>query len=327
MSIFKMYGRAVNSIFQLLGYKENDISHSIAWVLGHSQEMLRIFLKETCGITNINMDDVEISIQTYDKLAGITDIEIQDGKNFYIIVEAKRGWSLPGQEQLQKYANRETFKKSAAVNKRIITLSECSRSYADHYLAVKDINGIPIIHVAWKDIYDYAEAAHQSSSNAEKRLLNELKIYLRGLTTMQNQTSNEVYVVSLSIGAPQGSTISWIDIVKTNGKYFHPMGVSGWPKEPPNYIAFRYYGKVQSVHHIDSYAILNNMHEEISELPDENWDIPHFVYRLGPAIIPPKEVKTGNVYPNGRVWCHLDILLTAASVSEARDLTKKRMER
>lgn len=42
---------------------------------------------------------------------------------------------------------------------------------------------------------------------------------------------------------------------------------------------------------------------------------------------PSKEIKkTGNIYPNGRVWCHLDALLTFDTISDARDLTKKRME-
>lgn len=71
--------------------------------------------------------------------------------------------------------------------------------------------------------------------------------------------------------------------------------------------------------------ISKNMHDEIPEIPDGEWDVPHFIYKLGPAISPPKEVKTGNIYPQGRVWCHLDALLTCDTIFEARDLTKKRM--
>jgi hypothetical protein len=61
-------------------------------------------------------------------------------------------------------------------------------------------------------------------------------------------------------------------------------------------------------------------------MPNNENDIPYFVYSLGPAIIPSKEIKTGNIYPSGRVKCHLDALLTCDTISEARDLTKKRME-
>jgi hypothetical protein len=40
-----------------------------------------------------------------------------------------------------------------------------------------------------------------------------------------------------------------------------------------------------------------------------------------PSIIPSKAVKTGNIFRNGRVWAMFDILLTADTISEARDKT------
>jgi RecB family endonuclease NucS len=106
-----------------MGYKENDISHSTAWVMGKCDTMLKIFIKDICGIDNFDFDEVEICVQEYDKGSGITDIEIRDNKNFYIIVEAKRGWILPSKDQLLKYSNRESFIKSYAVKKVIVTLS------------------------------------------------------------------------------------------------------------------------------------------------------------------------------------------------------------
>jgi hypothetical protein len=51
-----------------------------------------------------------------------------------------------------------------------------------------------------------------------------------------------VYVVSLSPERPPGWDVSFLDIAQTHGKYMHPVGGSGWPKEPPNYIAFRFGG-------------------------------------------------------------------------------------
>lgn len=139
---------------------------------------------------------------------------------------------------------------------------------------------------------------------------------------MQNHNSNQVYVVSLGSDKPKDCSLTWIDIVKKKNKYFHPMGDSGWPKEPPNYIAFRYRGKLQSIHHIEGYEVSTNPHNVILEMPDMKWE-PHFIYSLGPAIIPSKEIKTGKVYPRGRFWCHLDTLLTCDKISDARDLTKK----
>lgn len=220
-----------------MGYKENDISYSTAWVLGKCQAMLKIFIKDICDLDNFEQNDVEILVQEYDKGSGITDIEIKDDKGFFIIIEAKRGWELPSKNQLLKYSNRESFRKSIAKNKMIVTLSECSREYADQNLEIKDADGIPIKHVSWKNIHDFAEAAYPSATNSEKRLLNELQLYLRGLVSMQNLTSNEVYVVSLGSGNSKGCPLTWIDIVNQKEKYFHPMGGGGRPKEPPNYIA------------------------------------------------------------------------------------------
>lgn len=113
--------------------------------------------------------------------------------------------------------------------------------------------------------------------------------------------------------------------MKRKHRYFHPIGGGrgGWPKEPPNYIAFRYNGKLQSIHHVEGYEVFTNPHEKFPEIPEEKWS-PHFLYRLGPAFVPSKEVRTGNIYPNGRVWCMLDTLFTCDTISAARDLSQKR---
>lgn len=68
------------------------------------------------------------------------------------------------------------------------------------------------------------------------------------------------------------------------------------------------------------------MHDEISEMPDEVWDGDYYVYKLGPAIIPPHSVKTGKIYRNGRVWAMLDTLLTSDTISGARDLSQERVK-
>lgn len=326
MSNFRLHGRDVSNIFQLMGYQEDDISCSTAWVLGKCEAMLKLLIKDICGTDNFSKEDVRICVQEYEKNSGITDIEIRDDKEFFIILEAKCGWNLPTEGQLLKYSKRESFLKSVAKNKMIITLSECSKDYAEHYLDIKVANGTPIKHISWKDIYGYAEAAYSNASNTEKKLLRELQLYLRGLMTMQNVMSNEVFVVSLGSGNPDNCEISLIDMVRTKNKYFHPMGKNGWPAEPPNYIAFRYNGKLQSIHHIEGYAVTTNLHSEIVEMPDQDSDCAYFVYNLGQAIIPSKEIKTGKIWGNGRVRCHLDTLLTCDTISDARDLSKMRME-
>ena len=142
--------------------------------------------------------------------------------------------------------------------------------------------------------------------------------------TMQNADSNWVYVVSLSSGSPTGSKLTWIDVVEKERRYFHPVGINGWPKEPPNYIAFRYYGKLQSIHHVESYSVFDDPHNKFSEIPSAKWE-PHFLYELSRPFAPTNDVRSGNLH-NGRRWCMLDTLFLARTVSEAVEMSKQRAE-
>lgn len=144
--------------------------------------------------------------------------------------------------------------------------------------------------------------------------------------TMQKKDSNWVYVVSLGKDTTQDCVLTWIEIVQQKKRYFHPLEINGWPKEPPNYIAFRYDGKLQSIHHIEGYVVTKNLHDEVPEMPDRNEDVDHFIYKLGTAIVPSKEVRTGNIYASGRKWAMFDTLFTSDTISEACDISKQRME-
>ena len=323
MSPLKAYGDAVVNIFQLIGDKENDTTKNIAWALNKCPVFMKKVIYEILGI-NVNPDEVDILFQKYDAEAGITDIEMTDGQTFHLIIEAKRGWRLPGEKQLTKYSLRSDFRKAAVHNKAIVSMSECSAEYAKDNLPFKEVNGIPVKHLSWSMIFELAAASRADSNNEQKHLLEDLKEYLGGIMTMQTKDSNWVYVVVLSSGKPDNCELTWIEIVKNHNKYFHPIGGNGWPKEPPNYIAFRYGGKLQAIHHIDDYVVTKNLHNEVAEMPDVTQNVNYFVYKLGPAIIPPKEVKNGKIYPNGRIWAMLDTLLTSDTISEARDISKAR---
>ncbi len=324
MSELVAYGAEVSSIFQLIGNLENDITKSIAWALARCPEFLKLVIKEVMSI-DINPENVRIKYQEFEKDKGITDLEITDDSSFYIIIEAKRGWILPGAEQLKLYSKRRNIVENPAPNKAIISMSECSEEYANAYLSFKDINEIPVMHLSWRRIYELANSAKVSSSISQKNLLKELMKYLGGIMTMQAKESNWVYVVSLATSKPESCDLTWIDIVKQKMKYFHPLGTNGWPKEPPNYIAFRYGGKLQSIHHIEGYVVTRNLHSEIIEMPDVQEEKEYFVYSLGEAIIPSKTIKTGKIYASGRKWAMLDTLLTADTIHEASEISKQRM--
>lgn len=323
MSTLNAYGYEIVSIFQLIGDKENDITKSIAWVMDKCPTFMKKVIFEVLGVA-VEPEKVYIQYQKYDAETGITDLELTDGQTFHLIIEAKKGWLLPGSDQLAKYSLRNEFKNISTINKAIVSMSECSIEYANENLPFKKVNGIPVKHLSWSRIFKLAEESKAGSNNEQKHLLEELKEYLKGIMTMQTKDSNWVYVVVLGNGKPERCSLTWKEIVDNYNRYFHPMGENGWPKEPPNYIAFRYDGNLQSIHHIDDYVVTKNLHDEVGDLPNVIENVNYFVYKLGPAIIPSKTIKNGKLYPNGRVWAMLDTLLTSDTISEARDISKTR---
>jgi len=324
MSKLLLHNRRIDSVFQLLGEKENDLTFAVGWALANSRSFLGSFLKEIgCAHSTIG-DSTIVRLQTHESKRGITDIEIESGNDFFIIVEAKRGWHLPSRNQLSKYLGRHSFSSAKARFKAVVVLSECSKQYFNEFVEKPRHQGARLLDLPWKEVFHCSRRATGKSSHAEKRLLNELSIYLENIMTMQNKESNLVFVVSLSYRNPRGSTISYIDIVNDKRLYFHPMGTNGWPSEPPNYIGFRYDGKLQTIHYVKSYDVFTDPHVHIGEIEADNWGS-YFLYHLGPPIRPNHEVRTGRIYRNGRVWCMLDALLTSRSISKARDITKKRM--
>mgnify|MGYP001423149663 FL=1 len=284
------YGSKVTSVFQLIGMLEDDITKSIAWALCNCPVFLKKIIDEVLNIY-IDPSKVRIKYQESEKDKGRTDLELTDDDLFYVIIEAKKGWILPGKDQLSLYSQRRSLVQSSAKHKVIMSMSECSDTYANSYLPIKQANGIPIMHLPWKRIYELAENSISESNNLQKNLLRELMKYLGGLMTMQTQESNWVFVVSLGTSKPEDCDLTWIEIVQNNMKYFHPLGGNGWPKEPPNYIAFRYYGQLQSIHHIEDYVVTKKLHDEIPEMPDKVEGYDFFVYKLGPAIVPTKVRK------------------------------------
>ena len=322
-----LHDRKVRTIFDLLGHKENDITYSVGWAIAKCDVFLALLIGRLFPDHDIG-NTVSIHLQQSAEQGGYTDIEIRT-EHIHIIIEAKRGWNLPLVAQLEKYAKRFTKGETTSA---IVVMAECTPAYAESILP-EEVMGIPIHYMSWKQVAAVSSQSLNSGTHADKRLLRELSSYLEGLMSMQNQRSNMVYVVVLGQDTPVWSSISWRKIVTDRNRYFHPFGVGGWPKEPPNYIGFRYGSKLRSIHHIDHYEVVADVTEisaEIPEIDGEKWRSldknTHFLYTLGPPIIPDKEIKTGSIYPNGRVWAMLDLLLTCETISEARDLTKMRLK-
>jgi len=318
------YRRDLDSVFCILGTSENAITQSIAWTLSQCPKFLFTFLAEL--MPGSTLGELQVATQSFADDRGFTDIEIYEHGVLHVIVEAKKGWRLPQGSQLQRYVPR--FEETSAPKgaRLLISMSEASEVYASLHLP-KAIGGVPVRHMSWRRVLRIVRDSYaKTRSFDEKRWLGQLSLFLGDIQTMQNQRSNEVFVVSLGAQEILKKTgYTWIDVVVRDRKYFHPVGLRGFPAEPVNYVGFRYGGKLQSVHHVASYEVVRNLQKRNKKWPST--DAPHFIYVLGPPMRPAGPIATGKIYKNGRVWCLIDTLLSGEfdTISEARDATKNRL--
>lgn len=311
-----LHGQEVRSVFRLLGDQENDLTYSVGWALARCPSLLRQFIYSTLPRER-DLASFEIRLQHFGRDGGYTDIEIES-PNAFVIVEAKAGWKIPTSNQLLRYRPRFPKHKRGC----IVSLSRCDKAYAAEHLPAS-IRGIPVVHTSWAELQRFCSLARKAENHAGKRLLTELATYLGEIMETGGSQPHLAYCVSISDSTPRGWKISWVDIIEKKRSYFFPFNGKGWPKVPPTYVAFRYRGRLQSIHFLEKSEIVSDMHSKIREIPQgEIRD--HFLFKLGKGIVPANAVKLGQVYPNARVWCYIDTLLTSKSVREALDTTKRR---
>jgi hypothetical protein len=323
MAELHLRGRIPNSVFGLHRDKENDATLALGWTLSKSETFLAALLK-TFDLPTDGIDKASIRLQEYGGGSGegITDIEVEIPGEIFLIIEAKIGWVVPGTQQLLKYAARDSYKNSKARKKVIAILSECTDAYANRELAGKDLGGLPVLTVSWHAIDKLTKQSIKAARSQEKLYLSELDKFLHAIMKIQDRESNMVFVVALTRSHESFEKYGPVDVVEKFKIYYHPAAAH-WPKEPPNYIAFRYDGRLQSIHHIESYQVAKSLKGII---PGNEFDkpIPHFVYNLGPTIGPSHRVATGNMYGPAHAWCMLDTLLTEKTVWDAQKKTAER---
>lgn len=320
--VLSIHGAEPTSVFRLIGSDENSASFAVGWALEQSPHYRSLVIEAAFGEV-LDIDDSVIQLQKHGRDGGYTDIEMQAGHLFHVILEAKRAWELPTVEQLKRYLPRLIA--GGAERKRLISVSAANRSHAQRRLPAK-LGGVAVDHLSWGDLQALARKAETLTAQfSEKLWLRQLIQHLQEFTSMERQTDNNVFVVVLGQNPMvPGQTHTWIDVVEKDKCYFHPVG-NHWPVQPPNYIGFRYRGRLQSVHHIDSFEIV----EDLSQY-NPTWvktDTDHFVYRLGLPMLPAREMRTGNLFMNQRVKCAIDTLLSGAfdTIRDARDETDRRL--
>jgi hypothetical protein len=324
-----LHGRTV---FDLLGAKENDLTYSLGWGVANSDRLARQLLADVAAELGIAEDPgsiVAVRLQEHVKGSGFTDVEIESDA-MHVILEAKRGWTLPEEAQLAKYAPQLHPGRAGA----LLAVGEGSPAFATGRLpeSVPGTQGeVPVVYRSWEQLMTQTVTVRNASrSHAEKRLLDELVRYLGGLMTVQDIYDNSVYVVSLG-----GGHVDWLpsdmtprDVVVKHDRYFHPVGGGrgGWPKEPPNYLGFRFDGRLQQIRHVDSYTVFTHLQELMPGVGDEfDFVDPHYGYHLGPIIRPDHPVPNGpKIVRSMRCWAALDLLLTCETITEARDRTQQR---
>lgn len=279
------------------------MTDALALSLSRSQSFLRVFLADLGYPAPFSDQDAVLSVQTRRPTEGITDLEIQVGDSFFAILEAQRGSVLPTESQLKLYA--PVVARRTASTKILVALTTATAAFAAGSLANIALPGVTLTHRSWRDVRSLAIQARPHDTHDAKRLLGQFIDYIEVILGMENRYDNQVFVVSLGAGNPEGWSLSWIDIVEKRGRYFYPVG-HRWP-DPPNYLGFRYRGKLQRIHHVEGHEVVTNFRSVFPEAPDEPASCPNYCFKLGPAIIPPHDVPAGpRVQRDNRVWCMID---------------------
>ena len=104
MADLTLYGRRIETVFDLLGDAEDDITYSVGWGLAQSEDLTRALVREIFGATEQG-EVTAVRLQQSEPGTGRTDIEIET-EFLRLVIEAKRGWQLPRRDQLQLYALR-----------------------------------------------------------------------------------------------------------------------------------------------------------------------------------------------------------------------------
>ncbi len=323
MAALTRYGVEVGSAFSLLGQHENDLTAALGFTMARCKALSDAVLSRVWPALG---DDEDISFALEVRATvGRTDLEVLlPASSALVIFEAKRDWLLPTTTQLAQYVSRIRRYGSGV----LVSLSQASAALAETQLPEK-IEGIPVVHLPWRDILADITAARAISRGRERIWLEELHTYLTEVIRMRTVADSMVYSVVLNEDRPGGDgTPTFREFVTDQLCYFHPYGVGGWPTDPPNFMAFRWAGAVQRIHRIMQADVVPTIRDRYPYLPEsEASDRPHAVYDLGPRIPPLEPIPNGGgIYPSSRLWVLLDQLQTVPTLKDALAGTRGRQD-
>ncbi len=309
------HGREVSSVFDLRGRNENDLTAALGFALARSPRLLSNIISRLLPASSVETGTVRMEVRDSE---GRTDLEIDTGTHL-VVIEAKRGWLLPTVEQLGRYSGRF----EGRVGGCLVTLSDATSTWATQALP-SDIDGVPLSHLPWSAVRQDLTTARAASAGRERFWLDELHEYMRRAIKVRDPADGWTYCVAVSNAlVDEASTWRWRDFVTAESAYFHPHGLGGgWPKTPPNFLAFRWGGQVQQVRRVMDAVVVPNLQSRWAELPTtKDTSKPHVVYSLGPEL-PGLPIPNGKQYQASRLWVLLDQLLVSHSLAEAYERTQ-----
>ena len=317
--------RSVETVFDLLGRDENDMTAALGWGLANNAAVLRRFLSRLASDGRASEPSIELQRHESGD-GGYTDVEIR-APDVHVIIEAKRGWALPSDDQLRRYEAR--FGTFAAPRQFCVVLTQ----NGVEALVRRRLSGwtppeaVELHVLGWSDVARIAGAASREGPLVERQLAADLGRYLRGIAEMRDTNTNSVHIVSLTPHPWPGwpTDLSPIDEVVKHRVYHYPTTGGNYPRVVPNYMGFRYFGELRSIHHVDDYEVVDTPFGLIPGAPDAKWDDPAYFLRLGPPFRPDHSVPTGKgIFRAAPVTADLDLLFTSSTIVEARDATRAR---
>lgn len=307
------HGRGVTTVFDLIGSKENDLTAALGFTLSRSANLLAAVLMRILPDQS-RPHEVRAAIGMEVRgAAGRTDLEIAL-PGALIVLEAKRDWLLPGTAQLASYTPRIHAHGGGV----LVTLSQATESLAAHVLPV-EVDGVPVVHLSWRSILDDLASLRGASFGHERLWLDQFAKYLTGVVRMRSVADSWVYCVVVNGARPgRGGALTFRQYVTDQHVYFHPYGVSGWPTDPPNFMAFRWANSVQRIHRVMRAEVVPTLLDRWADIPaTEDTLRPHAVYQLGPRLPPESPIPSGTTYRASRFWVMLDQLQSSSTVAHA----------
>lgn len=325
MGSVSRYGRELGSVFDLLGTHEPALTAALGWTMGRSPSLMSGVLDRLGLDGSMDVADVAVQLETADE-AGRTDIELF-APTAHVIIEAKQGWIVPGEVQLNAYVPRLAAVANAGLATRLVTLSDSTADWAREVLP-PDVAGFDVDHWSWDDVRDLIRDARCQVRGSERMWLDQLEDFMGAATSKRPVTDALAYCVVISKDLFGDATFR--DYVVNQRVYFHPVAGGGWPTIPPNFFAFRWDNAVRQVNRVLDYEIVAHLSERFPAVADDHSagsrppGDAHILYRLGPDIpLPEGAIPSGRQNLRAqRFWVLLDQLLTQSTVIDAREATK-----